>query len=56
MITLSIENLLVESFPTTENGGDAWNPSELGLEGCDQALFAPITAHTDPCDICCQQQ
>jgi len=48
MITLNIDTLLVESFPTTEPVG--------GLEPQgEQALFMPITAHTDPCDECCKQ-
>jgi len=48
MITLTVESLLVESFPTTETAG--------GLEPQgEQALFAPITAPTDPCDVRCQE-
>lgn len=53
MITLNIETLLVETFATTETAGTL---GPQGVEGYEQALFAPITAHTDPCDMCCQQQ
>lgn len=51
MITLNIDTLLVESFPTTETAGELGAAPTLG----EQALFAPITAYTDPCDLCCQQ-
>ncbi len=52
MTTLNIESLRVESFATSETAGTL---GPQGVEGYEQALFMPITAHTDPCDVCCQQ-
>jgi len=51
MTTLTIESLLVESFATTETAGELGQAPSLG----EQALFAPMTYHTDPCDSPCQQ-
>jgi hypothetical protein len=51
MITLTVESLLVESFPTTETAGELGAATTLG----EQALFAPLTVYTDPCDRNCQE-
>ncbi len=51
MITLTVETLLVETSPTTETTGELGEAPTLG----EQALFMPMSAHTNPCDPCCQQ-
>jgi hypothetical protein len=58
MIALNIADLKVDSFPTSDTGTGSidFTAEEFGGTLEPQVLFAPITAHTDPCDVCCQQQ
>jgi len=55
MIALNIDDLRVDSF-TTIDGGTGVVPftAPEAIDGYDlQPLYMPVTAHTDPCDDCC---
>lgn len=52
--TLDFDALAVDAFTTTSEPVQG----PVTLAPGEEAIFlrAPITAHTDPCDVCCQQQ
>jgi hypothetical protein len=57
--TLNLNDLAVDSFATASaDSGIMIPPPSLTDPACCEEMYimAPITAHTDPCDVCCQQQ
>ncbi len=58
--SLNLNDLTVDSFATASAGSSIMGPppSMDTVGACCEEMYimAPITAHTDPCDVCCQQQ
>lgn len=54
---LDLNALAVDTFATTPQAAPAGMPLTYEPTQCEEALFmmGPISAHTNPCDPCCQK-